>query len=267
MYTYFIYIFLLFIYLRIMIPILHTLNDGSVLRKMTARELMTYQPWQGNRILDHGHVDSLEKSLNGYVELLDSGYKLIIIREIDASDTIIENKYIIDGQHRVEVLKRAFISNPFLDDFELCITEKHVRGEAEAIAYFRCLNHAKPIEWKMDPKLIVNKYVEALEKSCMLTKRVSFIRSDTKFPYLSSSVLRLALEKEHVRQQLSDDDADVAKFVENVLEWNKAILIEPISTSTLPKKIRERLEKGISLGFVLAVDPTCAWIALNRDGL
>jgi hypothetical protein len=247
-----------------MIPILHTLNDGSVLRKMTARELMTYPPWQGNRILDHGHVDSLEQSLNGNVELLDSGYKLVILREIDASDTIIENKYIIDGQHRVEVLKRAFISNPFLDDFEVCVTEKHVSGEAEAIAYFRCLNHAKPIEWKMDPKLIVNKYVEALEKSCMQTKRVSFIRTDTKFPYLSSSVLRSALEKEHARQQLSDDDVDVRKFVENVLEWNKARLLEPISTSTLPKKSRERIEKGIGIGFVLAVDPACHWIALNR---
>jgi hypothetical protein len=249
-----------------MIPILHTLHDGSVLRTMTVRELMTYSPWQGNRILDHGHVDSLEKALNGHVELLDSGYKLIIMRELDASDTIIENKYIIDGQHRAEVLKRAFKNNPFLDDFEVCVSEKRVSGEAEAIAYFRSLNHAKPIEWKMDPKLIVNKYVEALEKSCMQTKRASFIRTDTKFPYLSSSVLRSALEKEHARQQLSDDDADVTKFVENVLEWNKTILLEPIS-STLPKKTRERLEKGISLGFVLAVDPACAWIRINRGGV
>jgi predicted nucleic acid-binding protein len=246
-----------------MIPILHTLNDGSLLRKMTARELMTYSPWQGNRILDHAHVDSLEKSLNGHVELLDSGYKLVIMREIDASDAIIENKYIIDGQHRVEVLKREFKNNPFLDDFEVCVTEKRVSGEAEAIAYFRSLNHAKPIEWKMDPKLIVNKYVEALEKACMQTKRVSFIRSDTKFPYLSSSVLRTALEKEHARQQLSDDDADVAKFVENVLEWNKSKLLEPVPP-TLPKKMRERLEKGIGIGFVLAVDTSCNWIRINR---
>ncbi len=248
-----------------MIPVLHTLHDGSVLRTMMARELTTYQPWQGNRILDHGHVDSLEKALNGHVELLDSGYKLVILREMDASDTIIENKYIIDGQHRAEVLKRAFKNNPFLDDFEVLVSEKHVSGEAEAIAYFRSLNHAKPIEWKMDPKLIVNKYVEALEKACMQTKRVSFIRSDTKFPYLSSSMLRTALEKEHVRQQLSDDDADVAKFVENVLEWNKSKLLVPIPPA-LPKKIRERLEKGIGIGFVLAVDPSCAWIRINRGG-
>jgi hypothetical protein len=118
----------------------------------------------------------------------------------------------------------------------------------------------------MDPKLIVNKYVEALEKGCMQTKPVSFIRSDTKFPYLSSSVLRTALEKEHARVPLSDDDADVGKFVETILEWNKARLMEPISAS-LPKKVKERLEKGIGIGFVLAVDPTCAWIALNRGGV
>lgn len=246
-----------------MIPILHTLNDGSTMRAMNARELITYAPWQGNRILDSKHVDALETAIGGRCECLDSGYKLIIMREMDASDNIVENKYIIDGQHRAEVIKRGFKNNPFLDDFVVLITEKRVSGEAEAIAYFRALNHCKPIEWKMDPKLIINKYMEAFEKGCMQSRRVSFIRSDTKFPYLSASVLRTALEKEHERSPLSDEDVDVAMLTDKILEWNKAKIMEPISAA-LPKKLRERLEKGIGIGFVLAVDPMCPWIRINR---
>lgn len=246
--------------------VLHSLNDGSVLRTMSARELITYSPWQGNRILDTKHVDALESAIGGHCECLDSGYKLIIMREMDASETIIENKYIIDGQHRAEVIKRGFKNNPFMDDFTVLVTEKRVRGEAEAISYFRALNHAKPIEWKVDPKLIINKYIEALETGFMQNKRVSFIRNDTKFPYLSASVLRTALEAEYARSPLSDEDADVVAFVEKVLEWNKAQILEPVPPS-LSKKIRDRLEKGIAVGFVLAVDPTCPWIRINRSSV
>jgi hypothetical protein len=245
-----------------MFPIFHTLNDGSVVRAMNARELITYAPWQGNRILDSLHIDAIESSINGCYEHLDSGYKFIVMRELDASDNIVENKYIIDGQHRVEVLKRGFKNNPFLDDFTVLVTEKRVSGESEAIAYFRALNHAKPIEWKIDPKLIVNKYVEALEKGFMQNRRTSFIRSDTKFPYLSSSLLRTALENEHARLPLSDDDADIARFVDTVLEWNKTKLMEPVGL--LSKKLKERFDKAIGIGFVLAVDPACPWIRINR---
>jgi hypothetical protein len=240
---------------------LHRFNDGSGLYKMNARELITYQAWEGNRIIDSTHVKAIEDSLKGNYERLDFGFKLISIPDKDAAGNIIPKINIIDGQHRAEVLRNGFKNNPFMEDFVVLVSIKQVSNQTEAIAYFRELNHAKPIDWK-DPTMIINDYIEALTKGFMQTKRMSFIRNDTKFPYLSDKILRTALEKENERVALSYNKDDISKFVEKVQEWNNSQITDPVSVSS--KKAAERMEKAIGMGFVLAVDPTCAWIRACR---
>jgi hypothetical protein len=244
---------------------LHTLCDGSVLRRMNARELITYSPWQGNRIMDTAHAESLESGLHGHYDHLDHLYKLITIRELDASDAIVEKIYIIDGQHRAAVISHGFRSNPLMDDFVVLVTIKRVASEAEAITYFKTLNRVKPIDWKDDPKLIVNKYVAALEEKFTVKKpRRVFIRTDTKFPYLSMTLLRAALEKECARSPLSDNDADVSRFVDAVDGWNTSMVTGGEVPTMVPRKERGRWEKAFGIGFVLAVDSECRWIETIR---
>jgi hypothetical protein len=243
--------------------ILHTLNDGSVLGLMSARQLISISAWNGNRILDKTHKESIKVSLNGKYTLLDHGYKLISVPEIDAGGNTTEKIYIIDGQHRAEVLREAFLSDPAMDDFTVVVSLKKVTDEMEAIAYFRTLNHAKPIDWKSDPKMIVMEYIETLTKAFAMTRRTSYIREDTKFPYLSYKVLRTALEKEHERKPLSEKKQDIEQFVVRVLEWNADKITEPVPP-TLSKKVQERIQRAAATTFMLAVDPSCPWIQACR---
>jgi hypothetical protein len=231
---------------------------------ISARQLITYTPWKGNRILDTKHKESIKASLRGRYNLLDHWFKLISIPESDAGGNVTEKIYIIDGQHRAEVLREAFISDPAMEDFHVVVSIKKVDNETEAIAYFRTLNHAKPIDWKTDPNMIINEYIEALAKAFAQTRRTSFIRSDTKFPYLSFKVLRTALEKEHERLPLSELKDDIEQFVERVTEWNTANITET-TPSSASKKEQERREKAVATGFMLAVDPSCEWIQACRD--
>jgi hypothetical protein len=144
------------------------------------------------------------------------------------------------------------------------MTVKRVIDEEEAITFFNAINKCKPQSWKMDPVLIVNKYMAALTKKFNGTKKHLLIRpGSTHRPYLSSEKLRDALLLH--ASSLNPSSEVVAKFVEKVVKWNVqelGVVQMLLSLNDVPKKEIPILEKSIAAEFLLAFEPTYKWIQI-----
>ena len=49
---------------------------------------------------------------------------------------------------------------------------KQVEDEEEAIAFFNAVNNCKPQIWRLEPNLILNKYISALTKQFNTNKKM-----------------------------------------------------------------------------------------------
>ena len=221
---------------------LHTYSDGSVLRVMDASALIHIPIWKGNRHIDLAHVKNIKESTKAY--LLDSGYKIIQYEEEG-----IKKSYLIDGQHRLSVINDYFktktiedeyFENP-IKDFKVTVTEITVNSETDAIDYFNRINNVKPVQYEEDPNLIINKYIQAFEKSFPGMCKI-------KRPYLSTEKLRETLTIHiHSLKKLSVDD-----FVKECKIQNTKMLQ---SIKTIRRKKDENIIKRmIELDFALAWD-------------
>ena len=132
---------------------------------MSALALIRIPIWKGNRIIDLEHVKNIKESIDYKAYLLDSGYKTIQYDEIDESNKPVKKTYLIDGQHRISVVSDYFEHVQDTKDFLVTVTEIRVESEADAIEYFNKINNVKPIQFKEDPNLIVNKYLQRLINS------------------------------------------------------------------------------------------------------
>jgi hypothetical protein len=115
--------------------------------------------------------------------------------------------------------------------------------------------------WRIDPNLIINKYVEALVKRFGSDKKKLFLRSGTtRRPYLSVEAVRTGLRPfiEHLKQT----DEEVAAFVEAVDRWNRNKVTDATMRLASGEAIRDAvtLERAVDVGFMLAVDGTHGWI-------
>ena len=243
---------------------LHNFHDGSRLYTSTAQELLKIPIWKGNRILDKAHVAEIQKAIGPNITHLDSGYYVIQCEEQDAANNPFLQLYIIDGQHRAAVLREHFATTLCEPDFPILMTIKHVVDEEEAITFFNAINKCKPQSWKMDPVLIVNKYMAALTKKFNGTKKLLLIRpGSTHRPYLSSDKLREALHL--YASSLNPSSEFITKFIERVVKWNTqelGVVQMQLSLNDIPKKEIPILEKSIALEFLLAFDPAYKWIPL-----
>jgi len=168
-------------------------NDGSILQKYPARYLLALEIWNGNRLRDENHISRINNSLDSVKDLDKSPYTLAIIN-VDGQ----QRKYIIDGQHRITVLKRYFEALD-VPDFEVLIIEKQFNDEYEIIEYFKKLNQTKSILWREDPVMIANQYVELICREFNKDPKKLLIKpGKTNKPYLSSDRLREALIQRHV---------------------------------------------------------------------
>jgi len=235
---------------------LHTYADGSVLGLMSARTLISIPIWKGNRILDKTHMESIKTSVTN-PHLLDSGYKLVCYQEPDASGIIVTQRYIVDGQHRVSVLKDHFAGTLCAADFNVTYTEINVRDEADAIAYFNKINHAKPIQFKEDPAMIANRYIAAF--SDMWPSRHRIVRTAaTHRPFMHVERLREAL--------LAHADVlahkTTAWFVDAVKKKNATLLrdYELLLAAGGVNKDAKIVERCFEIQFALAVDPKLRWV-------
>jgi hypothetical protein len=242
--------------------LLHTYSDGSQLFTMSARALSLIPIWKGNRIVDLSHVQQIKDSIGGCVNLLDSGYKIIKYNDDSDTDittiTTIMQSFIIDGQHRLMVLKDYFETATFrvIDDFQVTVTEIRVDSEADAIEYFNRINNTRPIKFEEDVNLIINKYIERLIKE-FSPKMKLFRTSATKRPFLSVDKFREALQKRADKIKL----IPISSFVEQCKSINRSIIQElEIKAQNEKDKEIKMIQKMIELEFALAWDDKFRWL-------
>jgi hypothetical protein len=236
---------------------LHTFHDKSVMRKMSAKELVKIPVWKGNRTIDLGHVEKIREALGGEVERLDSGYRIIHYKEEDTEGRIIKQSYLIDGQHRARILMEHFLDNMCEADFDVVVVEKTVESETEAIEYFNAINNVKPQHWRTDPAILVNRYIAELEK-CFNTKSVKFIRPGrTRRPYMSADDLRDILKG---CGDLEQECGKIQEFGRRAIQKNEELLKEAPALILANTKLSNYYESALGAGFMLAVDPKMRWV-------
>ena len=231
---------------------LHTFSDGSVLKKIKAKELVGIPVWKGNRFIDLSHANKIKEAVGNNIENLDSS----IFRIVKYKDGDVTQKFLVDGQHRQYVIKKYYEENVlFALNFDTLVIEKTVECEADAIEYFNTLNNAKP-QQDNDPKLLANKYILALEKFYKKLIRPEGV--GTKRPFLSSDALRKVLEENG--SMLKQSTGSITAFIEKVDKWNKKMITEYEVGSAFQTKDRTVLENCIKKNFVLAFDMKLPWI-------
>ena len=229
-------------------PVLHTYHDGSKLRVMSAKKLITIPIWKGNRIKNKEHLDALKAAIGKDVQSLDKGYHVIKYKEEDDSKALVDAVYIIDGQHRVSVLTDFFNTYLLEPDFNVTYTEVVVENEHDAIEYFNRINNSKPIHFKEDPIMVANNYVAAIVQVFPGKKGTPLFRDKaTHRPYLETNELRKYLH----------ENADRLKYpppicAQRLAEKNVRLVRElelAIGLGTIPEKERKCAQRAIELGF------------------
>lgn len=167
-----------------------TTADGTVWVNTQASYLVHIPVWKGNRVMDPDHANRIYESIDGDVtKLAMNPFRIVDVQEPDAPSV----RYIIDGQHRVSLLKRHF-QNIAAPDFNVMVAMNTVTSEDEVIRLFKKVNLTKSMEWREDPVLIANKLIEALMTSFNTDTKRPLIRSGvTRKPYMNAGKLREAL--------------------------------------------------------------------------
>jgi hypothetical protein len=231
--------------------VLHTLSDGSIVRRMGSRELIAIPVWKGNRVIDMMHVQNLQAAIGLNVKTLDFGYRIVTYNTTDAAGRVIQESAIVDGQHRARVLSEYYASCPSDVDFPVVVLEKRVESEYDVISYFNAINNSKPIKYT-DSNLVVNKYIQELEKVFNVKKQLAIRPKATCRPYLSADKLREQFTK--YANHLSDSSIAAEQFATRVKEWNQTQLLAVTATDP------EIVQKAAKAEFMLAVDSRLRWI-------
>ena len=242
-----------------MSKLLHTLHDGTEVRLMAARSLITLPVWKNNRNLHKDHVDKLTRDTAKNPKVLDHNYFVGVLEEEDASGKPVEQAYIIDGQHRYHVLRQYF-QNPLAEDFEILVYQKRCANEVALIDTFNAINNIQPLKLWEDEATILNSYVESLMYE-FNKKKVQWIRPGKPHrPYLSSDALREGLRA--VMPQLVKTQEGAEEFARQVRLWNDRHVrdADVFVLGIRARKDADMFEKGAKQGFVLAYHDKLRWI-------
>lgn len=239
---------------------LYTFNDGSVMTVMSSHDLLQIPVWKGNRILDTKHYEEIKKAVGDNIRSLDhSPFRVVRYNEMDINNKMIEQKYIIDGQHRAIIIRAHTDYNP-LNHFNVLVIEKAVDSEADAIEYFNTINNVKPQQWKQDVSLLTNNYIMAIEKEFNKDKKNPLIRKGaTKRPFLSSDKLREVLKENGDR--LKQNQSAIDAFIVKLKEYNtKQLSYFEAAQVFESEKNAGYMVACIKKGFALAYKPSLPWV-------
>jgi hypothetical protein len=231
-------------------PALHCFHDGSELKVLSAKELATIEIWHSQRTLDVKHKNTISHQVENSIKSLDGSlYHIVRYPPDEESEEI---RRIIDGQHRAAVIKEYFEKNPSAETFPVLVKEKFCETEEDAIAYFKILNTTKAIEWKEDPNLVAQKYLEALYGIFKNDKNKFFRTAKTKRPFVQIEKLQQALLLRIWRiSQMKPDE-----FAEEVFAWNERKLDDLINLDGRSSIQDQALAKSFTLG----LDETFPWL-------
>lgn len=231
---------------------LHTFSDRSIMRKMSAKDLIRIPIWHGNRLLCEEHKRQIQESLNGNIKSLDLKPYHIITYPVEEDSTTTYKSFIIDGQHRATILKEAFYLHPEQEPFDVIVIDRTCQTETEAIEYFKILNTTKAVEWKHDPNLIANTFIKALEKEFNVGKLRRVRPAGAHRPYLSTEKIREALCRRNFEK----------KSVEDFLVAVRRLNSEGVELLKYSKTRGKMEQKALDLGFTLALDEKFKWLDL-----
>jgi hypothetical protein len=226
---------------------LFSFSDGSILRKMSARDLVKIPIWKGNRILNLDHKESILKTLKHGSKSLDLKPFHIVSYPVEDEEMEQTLSYIVDGQHRHSIIKESETQ-----DFDVLVIEKKCESESEVIDYFKILNHTKAIEWKEDPILLANKYIAALEKRFNSSKEKRIRHKSTHRPYMYVETLRDELLKRKIGYTGKTPD----EFV-NFAEATNQHMLDALRLKVPREQMEER---ALALEFCLALDTKYKWM-------
>jgi hypothetical protein len=203
-------------------------NDDSTWKIIPASRLSAIEIWKGNRVLDNSHVSRIQESLQGSIKNINlNPFRVVLIHEDDQM-----SRYIIDGQHRVKILKQYF-TNPEAEDFDVVVIEKECSNESEIIELFKVINTTRSIQWKEDPILVANKYIDVFLKEFNKDPKKPIVKTGkTNRPFLSVDKLRDDLISKHV----VDWKITPAEFIDRCKESNENYLKELDISKSMNKK-------------------------------
>lgn len=239
------------------------LANGCDVKTITAKDLIKIPVWRNNRLLDRDHMLEIRNAIGKNIQLLDHGYQIAILVEQDAAGNDIEQKYIIDGQHRLQVIKHYFEEEIICAvDFPILVYERLFDTERELIEHFNAINKCKPLKPMEDENLTLNAYIHALQKVFPgPNKRCPLLRPGlTHRPYLSTDRLRDVL-RTHIHQ-LPKTEQDILEFAKRSQQYNEKLIKNDVWILGIDNnKRREFFERGQKCGFILAYDERLPWIA------
>lgn len=238
---------------------LHTLSNGANVILIQAKDLVKIPVWKNNRIIDYDHVAEIEREVSD-VRLLDHGFHIGVLAEEDAKGKLVDQRYIIDGQHRHQVLQKYFEKTLCGQDFPILVFQKKFETEGELIEYFNDVNKSKPIQPWLDENLILNNYVKDLSNVFNATRKIFIRQGNCYRPYLSTDRLREALRAQF--SNIVPTAKGSLEFATKAKEWNDtAVKSETFVLGIRGAKKQEFFEKGAKIGFVLAYDDRFSWIS------
>lgn len=238
---------------------LHTLHDGSKVIVMSAKELVRIPIWQGNRAINLAHVEKIKRSVGDNIQRLDSVYRIVECTVEDAGGNRINELYIIDGQHRAQVLKDHYNNSLCVPDFNVLVIQKKVDSELEIMNSFNTINCVNPIQWS-DPNLVVNVYIAELVGIFNTKKQIYLRQGATKRPYVSIEALRKVLLAN--ANKLHENKEEATLFSRRVYEWNAKQIREAdmLAIGQTKPADGDMLLKCAKAGCMLAFDLKLSWI-------
>jgi hypothetical protein len=234
-----------------MANILFTSTDNTKYVSYSARELSQIEYWGGNRIVDQHHVaEILGKIQNNPRQLNLKAFHVGFLKQDEGE----YRQYILDGQHRIQIL-RDYFKNTDVSDFDVLVAVKEFDTEDSMIEYFRVLNTTKSIPWKEDPNMIANKYIQAISVAFNTDpKKPLFRNGRTQSPFISIDKFRQALLSKHVY----DWKRTPEQFVDDAIRINTEKL--RILHSRRIISSRDSESKACQYGFALGLDDSFNWI-------
>jgi hypothetical protein len=255
-------------YMTALLPIsyrlCHQFRDGSELIAISARWLINHvPPWEGQRTLQADHVVRLKQSIQNPQDL-EGPYVVAVLRDEGGP-----RWGLVDGQHRAEVLREWFQTQPQIKDFMVVVRLKECASDLEVIELFRTINTQKPMEYELSPeekqhelvRLLVAEY-QRKDKGHKLTE---MIRSGAKQrPFLATEVL---LQQLRQRRFFSADSPGTQSLspqevADRIVTWNTEKAGNPTAYLATLKGLTDTLvARAATYGFYLGLDPKLGWLA------
>lgn len=233
-------------------PPLFTFNDGSILRSGPARALLRYPVWEGNRVMDETHVDTLDLATPDPKQL-QGPYSIV---EYPNTETGVSERRVIDGQHRRAVLERYFARNPTAPEFQILVRLYRVDSYDDIKPLFCKINLAKPMVYKGSSTEQLHAIVTALRKA-FVSDRGHLIRPNTHRPYLNQEQLEYALKLYRIHERTDITPAAIVAHAEHMNGWF-AEDHGRIQCASAPT--RAMLDRATEIGFFLGLDSRCSWL-------